>query len=170
MFWVSVAPGWLKPGMAALCSCLLSCGGTSAVDLQSIQTKLIQTVNTLGESDANVQVDWAGGPTTLAEPTPPPAAGPRPGADYSAAVNTLQRRAERFGWQRRLPYPWRSGVLRGLPKALSAMAQKINHLSAEQEGAIAEMQMIQAYLAQVSPPTDDQGSPCLPRTSTTSGR
>jgi len=135
--------------------------GYCAVDLQSIQTKLIQTVNTLGESDANVQVDWAGGPT-LAEPTPPPAAGPRPGADYSAAVNTLQRRAERLGGNGDFPTPGAAVSSEVYLKRLSAMAQKINHLSAEQERAIAEMQMIQAYLAQVSPPTDEQGQPLPP--------
>ena len=44
-------------------------------------------------------------------------------------------------------------------KRLNAMAGKINHLSAEQERAIAEMQAIQAHLSRLQPRLNGQGLP-----------
>ncbi|MGG6240416.1 hypothetical protein ACQ4N7_17465 [Nodosilinea sp. AN01ver1] len=45
---------------------------------------------------------------------------------------------------------------------LNGIAAKINQISAEQERAIAEMQLIQAHLAQVYPVVNHQGQPVAP--------
>ena len=120
------------------------------MDLQSIKTKLVHTVNALGQSDANVQVDWGGEPQRSRS-----AAGPRPGVDFSAAVDALQWRSEPYS-----PTPSAPPVSPEMHlKRLNAMAGKINHLSAEQERAIAEMQAIQAHLSRLQPRLNGQGLP-----------
>ncbi|TVQ07049.1 MAG: hypothetical protein EA368_15390 [Leptolyngbya sp. DLM2.Bin27] len=134
------------------------------MDLQSIQSKLIQTVNALNQSDTDVRVDWAGGPQLPAVPLRP-APQPRASVDFAAAVDVLQRRAESA-------HAYASSARASIDplnpatvpaqiylKRLSAMADRVNHLSAEQERAIAEMQTLQARLAQLRPGFVPQGQP-----------
>lgn len=141
------------------------------MDLQSLQTKLIQTVNTLNQSDAGVQVDWAGGPQLpvppqMANPSPRLATEMRPGAEFAAAVDVLQRRANPGGMADR---PMGVGASQAAQAAspvvylrrLRAMADKINHLSVEQEQAIAEMRSLQTYLAQLHPQEQASAVPVL---------
>ncbi|WOD37494.1 hypothetical protein [Nodosilinea sp. E11] len=124
------------------------------MDLQSIQTKLIQTVNTLNQSNGEVQVDWVGGPH-LPISLPQPEARTRPGVDFAAAVDALQWRAvEQSSAVNGLSQS--GAVPSGVPsevflKRLRAIVDKINTLSAEQARAIAEMQSIQARLTQGQP-------------------
>ncbi|PZV08501.1 MAG: hypothetical protein DCF32_04655 [Leptolyngbya sp.] len=137
------------------------------MDFQSIQTKLTNTVNALSQSDATVQVDWAG------EPSLPSTDGrggqtnsggsSRPGVDFSTAVDALRWRAEQAG---------AADLTASLPigaapadvylKRLNAMAHKINQLSSEQERTIAEMQLIRARLTRTYPIADAQGQPVTP--------
>lgn len=137
------------------------------MDLQSIQTKLIQTVNTLNQSDAGVQVDWASGPQLPATP-PHSAPVPRSGVEFTAAVDVLQWRAETNGGYGPSPeVGGAAGANSAVPmqvylKRFSAMADKINYLSAEQERTIAEMQTIQARMAQFPHPFGPQGQPVTP--------
>ncbi|MBE9140326.1 hypothetical protein IQ254_24530 [Nodosilinea sp. LEGE 07088] len=130
------------------------------MDLQSIKTKLIQTVNTLNQSDAGVQVDWAGGPQLpvsprLSNPSQSLATEMRPGVEFAAAVDVLQRRTGPGGMADRPVGGGVPGVAQATPavvylRRLRVIADKINHLSAEQELAIAELRSLQAHLAQVS--------------------
>ncbi len=115
------------------------------MDLQSVQTKLIQTVNSLDPSDGNVQVDW-GASSQSAEHRPQP----RAGAEFSTAVDVLQWRSVHLANGGPSAGEISSDVY---AKRLRAMATKINHLSAEQERSIAEMQAIQAQLHQLAPRT-----------------
>jgi hypothetical protein len=131
------------------------------VDLQSIQTKLIHRVNALGQTEADVQVDWAGGPSPI-ETNVPPTGGTRPRADFSTAVDTLQRRAEQGGAKGNSFMAGAAASAEAYVQQLSAIAYKINQISTEQEQAIAEMQMIQAHLAQVYPTVNHQGQPITP--------
>ncbi|WP_017298978.1 hypothetical protein [Nodosilinea nodulosa] len=133
--------------------------GVCTVDLKSIQTKLIHTVNALDQNDANVQVDWPGAPP-LTGPSPDRLPRSGRGADFSTAVDTLRQRAEPSG----------TGAYSALDadlateayvKRLSAMVHKINQLSSEQERAIAEIQRIQARLAHGYPATDPMGQPVV---------
>ncbi|MFQ4135913.1 hypothetical protein PGN35_006290 [Nodosilinea sp. PGN35] len=133
------------------------------MDFQSVQTKLIHTVNTLSQSDAAVQVDWASGPPSPGA-TPESRARSRPGVDFSTAVDALQWRAEQGSTSEDHPADLPGKATAGVPaevylKRLNAMAQKINHLSSEQERAIAEMQLIQARLARHYPVANGQGQP-----------
>lgn len=134
------------------------------MDRQSIQSKLIQKINTLNQGDAGVQVDWAGGPQLPVTP-PPPAARQRPGVDFSAAVDALQWRAETLGGF--APPATANGFSdpassQAFLKRLGAMADKINYLSAEQERAIAEIQSIHARLAHLPVQLTPQGQPVSP--------
>ena len=111
------------------------------MDLQSVQTKLIQTVNSLGPGDGSVQVDWGAS-------SPPAKRRSDPGVEFSTAVDALQWRSVQLA----NGGPGAAGVPPEVyAKRLRAMATKINHLSAEQERSIAEMQTIQAQLHQLSP-------------------
>ncbi|HSM81883.1 MAG TPA: hypothetical protein VLS96_09360 [Nodosilinea sp.] len=134
------------------------------MDLQSIKTKLIHTVNTLGQSDGDIQPDWAGGPQPLG-PTGGPGQAPRPGVNYSAAVDALQLRAAQAAPSSGmgLPRPVAAGAsasAAGYLQQLTAMAEKINRLSAEQERAIAEIHTLQVRLSRPSP--NGQGQPIVP--------
>jgi hypothetical protein len=114
------------------------------MDLQSVQTKLIQTVNSLGPGDGGVQVDW-GASTQSTERR----SNPGSGVEFSTTVDALQWRSVHLA----NGSPGAAGVPPEVyAKRLRAMATKINHLSAEQERSIAEMQTIQAQLHQLSPP------------------
>ena len=136
------------------------------MDRQSIQSKLIQKINTLNQGDAGVQVDWAGGPQ-LPVTSPTPEARQRAGVDFSAAVDALQWRAENLGGF--APQAAANGFSdpaavssQAFLKRLSAMADKINYLSAEQERAIAEIQNIHARLAHLPVQLTPQGQPVSP--------
>lgn len=131
------------------------------MDLQSIQTKLIHRVNALGQDEANVQVDWAGGPS-LVESTLSLSRETRPKADVSAAIDTLQRRAAPGRVDRNVSLPESAALVSSCIQQLNGMAAKINQMSAEQERAIAEMQLVQARLAQVYPAVNQQGQPIAP--------
>lgn len=141
------------------------------MDLQSIQAKLVQTVNSLGQNDSSVQVDWVGG-HQLTEVVGPRQNTPRP-AEFSAAVDALQWRADQSAATGRGPAAHISsgnsvpGAVSTVPpevylKRLNAMADKVNHLSAEQERAISEMQAIQARLTHLRPQFLSQGRPAVP--------
>ncbi|MGB3200163.1 MAG: hypothetical protein WBA99_04630 [Nodosilinea sp.] len=128
------------------------------MDLQSIQTKLIHRVNAFGQSEGNVQVDWA--------TSPPPSdsggvEGTRPRANFSAAVETLKRRADQ-NEDGNGSMAGSGGAVEGFTQQLNAIAYKINQLSVEQERAIAEMQVVQAHLVQIYPRADHRGQPLTP--------
>ena len=117
--------------------------GYCTMDLQSVQTKLIQTVNSLGPGDGSVQVDWGTSSQSEERRSEPGA-----GVEFSTAVDALQWRSAHLA----NGAPGTAGVPPEVyAKRLRAMATKINHLSAEQERSIAEMQTIQAQLHQLSP-------------------
>ncbi len=120
------------------------------MDLQSVQTKLIHTIKALDQTNTDVQVDWAG------EPGPP--ARSKPGVDFSTAVDALQWRSVQAG-QRNAGTPVAPEVY---VKRLNAMADKINHLSAQQEQAIAEMQSIQGHLSHLQPQAQYSGQRSAP--------
>jgi hypothetical protein len=136
------------------------------MDQQSMQTKLIQKINTLNQGDASVQVDWAGGPQLPLTPPGPDAKRPR--ADFSVAVDALQWRAESIGGfapqaaANGSPGPAAAVSSQACLKRLSAMADKINYLSAEQERAIAEIQSIHTRLAHLPVQFTPQGQPVSP--------
>lgn len=135
------------------------------MDFQSIQTKLTDTVNALSQSDTPVQVDWAGEPSL---PTPgrggqaSPGGQSRPGVDFSAAVDALQWRSEQAGATDLTATSPAAAPTEVYIKRLNAMAHKINQLSAEQERAIAEMQLIRARLTRAYPIANAQGQPVTP--------
>ncbi|MBE9157303.1 hypothetical protein IQ265_10780 [Nodosilinea sp. LEGE 06152] len=131
------------------------------MDLQSIQTKLIHRVNALGQDEASVQVDWAGGPSPV-EPHSGPLGGTRPKADVATAINTLQRRAAPGGGDGNVSLPESAVLVSSYIQQLNSIAAKINQISTEQERAIAEMQLIQTNLAQVYPAVNPQGQPIEP--------
>ncbi len=137
------------------------------MDRQSIQSKLIQKINTLNQGDVGVQVDWAGGPQLPLTP-PGPDTRQRPGVDFSVAVDALQWRAESVGGfapqaaANGSPDSAAAVSSQACLKRLSAMADKINYLSAEQERAIAEIQSIQARLAHLPVQFSPQGQPVSP--------
>lgn len=137
------------------------------MDRQSIQSKLIQKINTLNQGDVGVQVDWAGGPQLPLTP-PGPDTRQRPGVDFSVAVDALQWRAENIGGfapqaaANGSPDSAAAVSSQACLKRLSAMADKINYLSAEQERAIAEIQSIQARLAHLPVQFSPQGQPVSP--------
>ncbi|MGF1516545.1 MAG: hypothetical protein ACFCVB_01895 [Nodosilinea sp.] len=137
------------------------------MDRQSIQSKLIQKINTLNQGDAAVQVDWAGGPQLPLTP-PGPEARQRPSVDLSVAVDALQWRAENFGGfapqaaVNGSSVPAAAVPAQAFLKRLSAMADKINYLSAEQERAITEIQSIHARLAHLPVQFTPQGQPVSP--------
>lgn len=131
------------------------------MDLQSIQTKLIHRVNALGQDEANIQVDWAGGPSLVGS-NPSSSGGTRPKADLSAAIDTLQRRAASGGVDGHVSLPESAALINNYIQQLNGIAAKINQISTEQERAIAEMQLIQAHLARVYPAVNHQGQPIAP--------
>jgi hypothetical protein len=137
------------------------------MDFQSIQTKLTNTVNALSQSDAPVQVDWAGEPSlpnTTVRGAQPSAGGPvRPSVDFSTAIDALQWRAEQAGGvDVAANSPAGAAPAEVYLKRLNAMAHKINQLSSEQERAIAEMQLIRARLGHAYPIANAQGQPVAP--------
>ncbi len=137
------------------------------MDQQSIQSKLIQKINTLNQGDVGVQVDWAGGPQLPLTP-PGPAARQRPGVDFAVAVDALQWRAENIGGVAPqavasvYPGPVTAVSSQAYLRRLGALADKINYLSAGQERAIAEMQSIQTRLAHLPAQFSPQGQPVSP--------
>ena len=118
-------------------------------------------VDALSQDEARVQVDWAGGPS-LIEPNSPPTGGTKPRADVSAAINTLQRRAAPGGFEGSTALPEPAALVGSYVQQLNGLAAKINQISLEQEHAIAEMQVIQARLAQVYPAVSHPGRPLDP--------
>ncbi|MGB5974339.1 MAG: hypothetical protein WBG38_13530, partial [Nodosilinea sp.] len=130
------------------------------MDLQNIQTKLIHRVNALSQNEGDVQVDWDGGPSPVEASSA--SGGRRPRANFSAAVDTLQRRAEPVGGPNHLSTPDSAASVDGCIKQLNAIAYKINQISAEQEQAIIDMQAVHAHLAQVYPILNHQGQPIAP--------
>jgi hypothetical protein len=123
----------------------------------------------LNQSDAGVRVDWAGGPQL---PVPPQMSNPsqrlatemRPGAEFAAAVDVLQRRAAPGGIADRTIGGGASETAQLAPpvvylRRLRTMADKINHLSLEQEQAIAEMRSLQIHLAQLNPQGQASAAP-----------
>ncbi|MBD1875618.1 hypothetical protein H6F75_19230 [Nodosilinea sp. FACHB-131] len=137
------------------------------MDFQSIQTKLTNTVNALSQSDATVQVDWAGEPslpsTVVREAQAVPRGRSRPSVDFSTAIDALQWRSEQAGGaDLAANLPAGSAPAEVYLKRLNAMAHKINQLSSEQERAIAEMQLIRARLTRIHPIANTQGQPVVP--------
>lgn len=136
------------------------------MDFQSIQTKLTDTVNALSQSDATVQVDWAGEPAQLGSATKNSKTSPgrpsRPGVDFSTAVEALQWRAEQGSAEPATDLLAGSAPGEVYLKRLNAMAQRINQLSSEQERAIADMRLVQARLARLYPAANLQGQPIAP--------
>ncbi|MGB6014866.1 MAG: hypothetical protein WBG32_09070, partial [Nodosilinea sp.] len=114
-------------------------------------------------TEADVQIDWAGGPSPV-ESNFPPAQGTRPRADFAAAVETLQRRADQEGAAAAGNGSMAGSVVsaEGYIQKLNAIAYEINQISIDQERAIADMQIVQAQLAQVYPAVDHQGQPMPP--------
>ncbi|PSN13755.1 hypothetical protein C7293_14575 [filamentous cyanobacterium CCT1] len=135
--------------------------GVRQVDLQSIQSKLIHRVNALGQDEANVQVDWAGVPS-MVDSSPHLSGVTRPKADVSATIDTLQRRATQRKVESKDTLREPAALAGGYIQQLNGIADKINQISSEQERAIAEMQIIQAHLAQVYPAVNQQGQPLEP--------
>ncbi|PSR16754.1 hypothetical protein C8255_16195 [filamentous cyanobacterium CCP3] len=131
------------------------------MDLQNIQSKLIHRVNALGQDEAKVQVDWAGGPA-LVDSVPRSSGVARPKADVSATIDTLQRRATQARVEGKDSQHDALPLVSGYIQQLNGIAAKINQMSSEQERAIADMQLLQAHLARIYPAVNQQGQPLEP--------
>lgn len=130
------------------------------MDLNAIQDKLIRQVDALSQGQADVPVDWP--QAKIARHPAPKRVGEADRlAELSMAVETLKQRSVQSSSTASTPASRPSPPPQGASgvavdpgvylRRMGVMVDKINHLSVEQERAMAEMQTIQARLATISP-------------------